>query len=60
METENRKIKVGKGKGQLLKCRIASGIGSWGRRSWILGEIAEATLGKLFKEQKQQKKSQHR
>lgn len=54
VETGNLKKKVGRRKRgiKLLKSRIASGLGSQGRRSWTLGGRAETTLGDLFKEQK--------
>lgn len=56
-ELGNLKNKVGEGKREikLLKGRLASGIGSQGRRSWTLGERVETTLGDLFKEQKTNK-----
>ena len=52
MELGNLKNKAGNRKRdiKLLKGRIASGIGSQGRRSWTLGERAETILGDLFKE----------
>lgn len=52
MELGNLKNKVGNEREiKLLKGRLASEIGSRGRKSWTLGERAETTLGDLFKEQ---------